>query len=298
MSNASRYANRFGRVLDHIDRHLDAEMSNSAPPGAGDALSIDALSTVANFSKFHFHRQFSQFIGISVGRYVQQGRLERAARRLVAHRHERIGDIALAAGFENAESFSRAFKAAFGRTPSAFRVDPPPQLPGRHHPSPFSPQRIHMNVRIIDFTETAVAALEHRGPPHRLDASVAQFIAWRRQSGLSPVAVAQSFGIAHDNPDTTDPAQFRFDICGSVDGAVPANPHGVVNKVIPGGRCAVVRHHGPLEKIGDCAYFLYRDWLPASGEELRDFPLFFQYLNLAPDRAPTDLITDVMLPLK
>lgn len=50
--------------------------------------------------------------------------------------------------------------------------------------------------------------------------------------------------------------------------------------------------------IGECAYYLYRDWLPGSGEELRDFPLFFHYLNLLPETPEQDLVTDVCLPLK
>jgi AraC family transcriptional regulator len=38
--------------------------------------------------------------------------------------------------------------------------------------------------------------------------------------------------------------------------------------------------------------------LPESGEELRDFPLFFNYLNLVPDVAEHELVTDIYLPLK
>ena len=155
-----------------------------------------------------------------------------------------------------------------------------------------------MDVRIIDFPDTLIAALEHRGPADLVNDSAGQFIAWRRQSGLSPVTQSQTFGIVYDNPDTTPPEDFRFDICGSVDAPVPANPQGVVTKQMPGGRCAVVRHHGAHERLGESIYPLYRDWLPGSGEELRDFPLFFHYLNLMPDTPEHELVTDIYLPLK
>ena len=48
MSNtqAEKYARRFAKVLDHIESNL------------GETLSTELLSQVANFSKFHFHRQF------------------------------------------------------------------------------------------------------------------------------------------------------------------------------------------------------------------------------------------------
>ena len=155
-----------------------------------------------------------------------------------------------------------------------------------------------MDVKIVEFEETKVAALEHLGPPAMVNASAAQFIKWREESGLSPAKSSKTFGIAFDNPDTTEPDQFRFNICGSVTHDVPANPQGVINMTIPGGRCAVIRHHGSHTGIGDCAYYLYRKWLPESGEGLRDFPLYFHYLNLLPETAEHDLITDVYLPLK
>lgn len=155
-----------------------------------------------------------------------------------------------------------------------------------------------MQVSIIDFNETAVAAYQHRGPMEQVNDSARIFITWRQQSGLSPVHKSRTFGIAYDNPETTPPEDFRFDICGSVETAVPDNSQGVVNRIIPAGRCAAVRHHGSHNRIGESAYYLYREWLPQSGEELRDFPLFFHYLNLMPETPEHELVTDVYLPLK
>ncbi len=42
---------------------------------------------------------------------------------------------------------------------------------------------------------------------------------------------------------------------------------------------------------------LCRKWLPQSGEELRDYPLFFHYLNLFPDVTEHELEPDIYLPL-
>lgn len=155
-----------------------------------------------------------------------------------------------------------------------------------------------MDVKIVDFEEVKVAALEHRGPPESLNDTARRFIEWRKESKLSPKDRRRTFGVAFDNPDAVAPQAFRFDICGEVNAPVPANPQGVVNKIIPGGRCAVARHLGSHDRIGECAYYLYRDWLPGSGEELRDFPLFFHYLNLLPETPEHALVTDVYLPLK
>lgn len=60
-----------------------------------------------------------------------------------------------------------------------------------------------MHVRIVEFPLTRLAALEHRGPVERLNDSVARFIDWRQDSGLSPVGQRRTFGIAYDDPSTT-----------------------------------------------------------------------------------------------
>lgn len=43
-----------------------------------------------------------------------------------------------------------------------------------------------MQVRIVDFPEVKVAALEHRGPAGLVSESVRKFIEWRMHSGQSP----------------------------------------------------------------------------------------------------------------
>lgn len=279
------YRERFNKVFDYIDRHL-----------AG-ALSVEQLSQVAHFSKFHFHRQFSDYCGISVIRYIQLIRLKHASYRL-AFSSDRITEIALDARFENPESFSRTFKNTFGQTPSEFRKQPKWQPWSERYQFPNRDRKKTMEVKISNFKQTKIAVLEHLGAPTLVNDSVKIFIDWRKSSGLSPVQTSQSFGIVYDNPDTTPPDNFRFDICGSVSQDVPTNSQGIINKSIPDGRCAVVRHLGSHDRLGESIYCLYREWLPSSGEELRDFPLFFHYLNLMPDTPEHELVTDIHLPLK
>lgn len=285
MSKASEYAAKFNKVFDYIDKHLDEE------------LTLERLSQLACFSKYHFHRQFSAYTGIAVFKYVQLVRLKRASYRLVFNNAERITDIALDARFENPESFSRAFKNTFGQTPSEFRDNPAWQHWNEQYKFPIRERRNNMEVKIVNCEPIKVAMLKHCGAPALVNDSVKIFIDWRKTSGLSPVKSSKSFGIVYDNPDTTEPDQFKFGICGSVTEAIPDNPQGVQNRVIPGGRCAVVRHHGSHDRIGESIYPLYREWLPKSGENLRDFPLYFHYLNLIPETAEHELITDIYLPL-
>ena len=284
-ATASAYAERINKVIDYINAHLQED------------LSVTQLSQVANFSKYHFHRQFSEFTGINVFKLIQLMRLKRASYQLVFHEDYRIIDIALDAGFENPESFSRAFKKAFGQTPSQFRNKPEWKPWLKKYQFPTIRNQQNMNIQIVDFRETKVAVLEHRGAPELVNDTVKTFIHWRKQNKLPP-KLSNTYNIVYNDPETIEPEKYRVDICAEITTDVTANPHGVVTKVIPGGRCALLRHIGSWDGIGDCARYLYAQWLPNSGEDLRDFPCFFQLVNLFPEVPEHELITDIYLPLK
>lgn len=146
------YARRFTAVLAYIDANLEGD------------LSVKALSQVANFSEFHFHRQFTVFVGVPVSRYVQLMRLRRAAHRLIALPDLSVMDAALDTGFDSPEAFSRAFKRALGLSPGAFRKAPDWKVWHSVFAIPHFSRSIAMQVRTVDFPEVRVAALEHRGP--------------------------------------------------------------------------------------------------------------------------------------
>lgn len=60
-----------------------------------------------------------------------------------------------------------------------------------------------MQVETVDFKETKIAVLEHRGDPELLNDSVQKFIKWRKESGLSPVNSSNSYGLVYDDPNNT-----------------------------------------------------------------------------------------------
>jgi AraC family transcriptional regulator len=154
-----------------------------------------------------------------------------------------------------------------------------------------------MDVRIITFPETRVAAIEHRGPPALEHDTVRKLIAWKLEHRLLDQARHRSYGVHYTDPRTTAPAARRVDFCLSVDDEVAPNALGIVGKTIPGGRCATARDIGSRANNQAAAY-LYEKWLPGSGELLRDFPMFFHYVNVGPGVRDEDMITDVYLPLK
>ena len=153
-----------------------------------------------------------------------------------------------------------------------------------------------MQVEIVNFPETMVAALEHRGPEHLSYQTTEQFIAWRRANGLRPDQ-GNTYGIHYTDARSVLPEDYRLDLCVSVGKPIADNPQGVVTKVIPAGRCAKVRNLGSRHELSGPRY-LYEKWLPQSGEQLRDYPVFFHYVNVGPGVKEHEMITDIYLPLK
>lgn len=281
------YEERISRVCEYINQNLN------------EILTLEMMSDVAAFSKYHFHRIFTAYTGMSVTKFIQLARLKRASFRLAFEPQKRIIEIALEAGFESPEAFARAFKRTFDQSPSSFRAEP--QWPQWHlrfdfHIKPYGEKS--MKVEVVHFETTNVALLEHLGPLETVLETAGKFIAWRKETGLSPVKTSKTFGIPYSDPNMTDPEKFRWDVCGSMEGGVPANQYGVKNGVIPGGRCAVIRHKGSHDSLSDSIYYVYREWLPKSGEEIRDYPCFFHYLNLIHEVDECDLLTDIYFPLK
>jgi AraC family transcriptional regulator len=55
---------------------------------------------------------------------------------------------------------------------------------------------------------------------------------------------------------------------------------------------------GNTDNLEPAALYLYRDWLPASGEEARDFPIYCQRLNIFPEAPAHETVAELFLPLK
>jgi len=291
-SLVDRYTQRFYKVLDYIETHLD------------EALSVEQLSEIAAFSRFHFHRQFTALFEISLYRYVQLLRLRRATYQLAFRPQQDITSIALDCGYDAPEAFTRAFKKVVNQSPSAFRARPdwaawhaayqPAELIRSKRVSNLLSQA---SINIVEFPATPIAVLEHRGDPALIGDSIRRFIAWRKQHKLSPKTHA-TFNLCYDDLNTTPPENFRMDLCVAVAQPLDDLEAGIKAKVIPAGRCAVLRLIGSDAGLNHAGRYLYSQWLPESGEELRDFPLYLQRVSFFPDVPEHEHVTDLFLPLK
>ncbi len=286
------YHARMQRVLDHIDRHLDGD------------LDLETVSRVAAFSKFHFHRQFMATFGVSLHLYVQLARLKRASNRLATKDAQSITQIAMDAGYDAPDAFARAFRQRFGQSPSAFRKSPD-WAPWLAAFGPLDNARSKLmpisytddDVTIRDLPPTPVAILEHRGDRATLSATIERFIAWRKAAGLSPDR-NPTFNIFRSERTPANPADYSMDLCVGTDQPIDADDETMKSGTIPGGRCAVLRVFHDTHNLEPPALYLYRDWLPASGEEARDFPLFCRRWLSFPGAQMHEAVVELFLPLK
>lgn len=185
------------------------------------------------------------------------------------------------AGYEAPDAFARAFRQRFGQSPSSFRKSPDwaawLTVSGSLDNAKDKLMQILFetdDVTIRDVPPTSVAMIEHRGDRAMIPATRARFMAWSSAQGLSPETGRASFMVFRSERQPADPTAYSMDICAEFYAPIAENPEGVKAAIIPGGRYAVLRYPGNTNNLESAALYLYRDWLPASGEELRDFPLF------------------------
>ena len=102
------YLERFLSICEYIDTHCTEDIT------------LDEISKIAGFSKYHFTRLFKQFTNNTFYKYLNQKRIELALT-LLANPNISVTETAMQSGFANPSTFIRVFKAEKGCTPTEFR---------------------------------------------------------------------------------------------------------------------------------------------------------------------------------
>jgi AraC family transcriptional regulator len=290
------YLDRIRRVLRFVQQHLDEPLAPAR------------LAGVAALSPFHFHRIFSAIVGESLGAHVRRLRLERAAGELRRTDREVI-DIALGAGYEAHEPFTRAFRDYFGMPPTAFRrlagdMTFPPVLCGVHYGADEAVSRFvplqegtkMIEVRLQTQPRRQVLALAHQGEYLNIGSTFGRLMQEAGSRGLlGPGSL--SLGIYYDDPDTTAASELRAHACVTVADSVREAPPGFELLTIEAGEFAVGVHRGPYSALKDSYRWLFGQWLPSSGRDPAHAPCFELYVNDPQATPETELITEIHVPL-
>jgi AraC family transcriptional regulator len=282
---------RINQVKRYIREHMD------------EPLNREELAQLAGFSVPHFHRIFTAHVGENISAYVRRVRMERAAQQLLAQ-VVNITEIALTSGYETHSAFGKAFKQHFGLSPSEFRELNPKAA------AHLINRRMWFNRKELLMQPQEIRTLPDLKALYARASEVMTSPAFQT-APMEAMNKLMSYVMAHHTkddvrhvialyPDESEIGkEVRFD-AGVVfaDGVKPAATDGLAYQTLPGGRWAIFRHVGPYDTLWQTWQAIYRDWLPASGQELRDAVPFEDYVDDPSQVAPEQLQTDIYIPIK
>ena len=290
----SSMATRTETVRDHRERINKVLLC--LQENAGASFSVEQLARIACFSPFHFHRLFLAYVGEPLSAHVRRLRLERAALRLRTSRAS-VTEIALDTGYETSAAFNKAFQRHFQVSPTAFRRSPSISFKTAPKLKPVSRVPIDMKPEIIERTEQQAIFVRRTGAYKESAGAAWEAVCHYAYSHRLVKPGREFIGISHDDPQITAQEKLRYDACITV--SQPVKPEGEVGvQKIAGGRYAMFLHKGPYENLLGTYKFIFSEWFPGSGEELRDVPSFEVYLNSPPRTRPENLRTEIYIPLK
>lgn len=260
------YRETLERAVVYIEEHL------------GEDISVEDVAHSVGYSYYHLTRQFTAVLGESVGSYIKGRRLADAAKKLL-YTNKKVIDIAMEAGFDSSEAFSRAFKAIYHASPREYRQNRLDLFVGakkRLEPKLFEHRMRNITVhpRIVELPDIQAAGL--RGQTTVKDNILPEL--WFQFMNLvdqipNRTAGGRGFGICEACREgniiyqMTDERQFSEVVSVEVD-CFEGLPEPFVPKVIEGGKYAVFTHRGSLESIIVTFQYIWGTWLLNTKEEL------------------------------
>lgn len=301
------YEQRMNKVIDYIENNLDKK------------LTLDELANISCFSRFHFNRLFSIFMGETLFKFIQRLRLEKAAARLCSEIDVPIIDIAYDCGFSNSSSFSKSFKLHFGESPKSWRGNSNMRQQERnkrkdysyiHKYTEFSKSnnvwsyimdKKEIKVETKNIEAMTVAYIRHvggyAGNETLFKELYAKLFKWAGPRGLVNFPETKSISIYHDNPEITEEDKLRVSVCLTVPDDTEVD--GKIGKMsIPGGNYAIGHFEINSDEYGEAWNFLCGEWMSNSGYEPDDRPCFEIMLNDPAQHPEGKHIVDIYEPVK
>jgi len=283
------YRSRINKTMDYIESDL------------GRQFTLEELASVANFSRFHFHRIFLGMVGETPFQFIQRLRLERIASLVQSQPRESITDIAFRCGFQDLSVFSRSFRASFGLSATEFRktsreksntgqVESNTCQSDQKVSMYFcfetktikwrSPMKSLQSVEVKALPEMTVAYFRHTGPykgnGQLFESLWNKLFSWAGPRGLIGGPGFNSLIIYHDDPNITSEDKLRMSVCITV----PADTKvaGEIGRmVVEGGHYVMARFQLGEKEFQEAWEWVYGSWFPSSGYQPDDKPCFEMY---------------------
>lgn len=255
-------------TLDDYERRI-LKAQQALADRLDDDVTPAELAAAAHFSVHHFHRIFRARLGETVMQHVRRLRLERAARRIKTSSTGLL-EIAIEAGYDSHEAFTRAFADRFCITPSEYREQPSARLAAWE-----LVRDDQARARVFVDTRPALrmAYRRHRGGYAGIEPFWASLMQWGAERGLHDF-----YGVCPDDPEVTPEPLLRFDACVIVPADFEPDDSVAIGE-IPGGTYAVGIHVGPFSRLAETYLDVIGRWFPTSGYELAPAAVVEHYLD-------------------
>ena len=284
------YYDRIQRVITYIYDNLDR------------TLSLEEIANVACLSNYHWHRIYREITGETVQTTIRRLRLLRAAKHLI-EKEDPIEKVAKCAGYQDVSSFSRRFRQDYNMSPDQYRqqnknithdIRSAILLDPTSSPLSSRIQKMH-TVTLQTLPDIQTAAVLHTGSYMQIGRAFEQLFNWAATQDILQ-ADTNYYGIYFNDPAAVAEDQLKSMAAFSTDLPHINHPN-IENYVIKGGKYGVLCHTGPYSELENSYRWLYGIWLPENGHEIADLPCYEQYLNNPREVAPSELKTNIYIPL-
>ena len=289
------YLKRLNNVISYIEKNLDKD------------LNLNDLSQKAFFSSFHFHRIFSAIVGETLNSLIIRKRIERIASIIAVGTDENLIDLAYKYGFDNASSFSRAFKKFYGISPTEFKKNRIVKN-SKIGKGVISDEQyicsinnilkwMNMNaqIEVKELPEIKLAGIMHIGKPEKIGSTYEKLFKWAYSAGLTNSLDFKAVTIYHDNPRITETSKVRQSACVTINGDFSAD--GEIGKLaIQKGRFAI--GHFEISPVQfQKAWESICVWVVENGYAFRDGDYFEIYHNDYHTHPKEKFIVDICIPV-
>lgn len=283
----NRHSASVMRVLDHVLVSRD------------DSKTIQELSRIARFAPFHFLRVFRSVTGESLQRYIRKLRLDYAVNQLL-FTEETIVNVALQAGYQSHEAFTRAFQHTVGVAPSALRASFGVKAQTERNGECVSELSSHLLTRRWSSVPMRYGQLpggkvifrSHFGPYRQVPECWRQLCEKARSIGIDLVR-AQFVGIMYDHPLKCE--NVRYDACLAI-GPEFRGRSDMGMQVIADAGCVITPHHGPYQ-LSPYAFIRLMNQCAIQGDRPGLALPYYEIYNDCPPMAGQDVSADIFVVL-
>jgi AraC family transcriptional regulator len=251
------------KAIWYVESHLDRD------------LSLDEVAAHAGVSRYHLSHAFAARTGRPLMAYVRGRRLTMAARALAKGAPDILA-VALDAGYNSHEAFTRAFRDQFGLTPEATRA--------HGHVSQLAlveaigmDQSVKESLAPPRFVDGKPLLLVGMSEHYSCESSAGVPAQWQRFLPHFPNVPGQlnrkAYGAMYNFDD-----EGNFDyLCGVEVADFSRAPQGWAHLRLPANRYVVFTHSEHISTIRRTWATIWDSWFPSSGHEVVDAPHFELY---------------------